>query len=238
MSDARVFAKRGVASVPPMTGVQRVLLAALAVDSILVVGGVGLAPETLWSAAGLGRVVADLGLFVVIGTAAVLGPLALSRIADVGGVCLWTGTAFALVYTSDLVLDFAGTSPFGLSPYWYFGVAALLASTWASCRTRRLSRGIAAATWTLVIGTAIWSVGMMTTSYVFWHTRSGYAFWLRDGAVSDFRRSGATSLWPFLLQDIQGAVFFHPLLSLAIGAVCGVVGASTAIAARSLRDHL
>ena len=179
-----------------------------------------------------------LGFGLNIGVAAVLGPLSLSRIADVADVCLWIGTAFALVYTSDLLLDFAGRSPFRLSPYWYFVAAALLASAWASYRTRRLSRGIAAASWTLVIGTAIWSVGMMTTCYAFWQTRSGLAFWLRDGAVSDFRRSGATSLWPFLLEDIQGAMFFHPFLSLALGAAFGTVGAVTAVAARSLREHL
>jgi hypothetical protein len=152
-------------------------------------------------------------------------------------VCLWTGAAFALVYELDLLLDFAGRSPFGLSPYWFFVAAAIVASGLASYRTRRLSRGIAAASWALVVGTAIWSIGMMTTSYAFWQTRSGYSFWLRDGAVADFRRSGATSLWPFILEDIQGAMFFHPLLSLSLGAACGAVAASAVLAARRLWRH-
>lgn len=232
------MATRVVASFTTLMAVQRVLLVALAVDGVLVIGGAGLAPDALWSPAGLGRVVADLGLFVVIGGAAVVGPFSLSRFADVGDVCLWTGAAFALVYEIDLLLDFAGRSPIGVSPYWYFVVAALLASAWASYRTGRLSRGIAAAAWALVIGTALWSVGMMTTSYAFWQTRSGHAFWLRDGAVSDFHSSGATSLWPFLLQDVQGAMFFHPLLSLALGVILGTVGACAAVAVRSLRERL
>ena len=217
-----------------LTRAQRVLLAALVVDGILVISGIALAPDSLLSVTGAGRVAADLGLFAVIGAAAVLGPLALSRLADVGEVSLWTGAAFALVYELDLLLDFAGRSPFGFSPYWFFVVAALLASALTAHRTRRLTRGIAAALWALVVGTAIWSIGMMTTSYAFWHTRSGYSFWLHDGAVADFRRSGATSLWPFILEDIQGAVFFHPLLSLLLGAACGALGASAALAAGRL----
>jgi hypothetical protein len=212
-------------------------LAALAVDGILVISGIAFAPDSLTSVTGVGRVVADLGLFAVIGATAVLGPLALSRFGDVGEVSLWTGAAFALVYELDLLLDFASRSPFGFSPYWFFVAAALLASALAAYRTRRLSRGVAAASWALVVGTAIWSVGMLTTSYAFWHTRSGYSFWLRDGAVADFRRSGATSLWPFILEDIQGAMFFHPLLSLSLGAACGALGASAALAARRLWRH-
>jgi len=227
-------AVREAVPVAGMTRVQRVLLVALAVDGILVISGIALAPDSFLSVTGTGRVVADLGLLAVIATAAVFGPFALSRLADVGEVCLWTGVAFALVYELDLLLDFEGRSPFGFSPYWFFVAAALFASALAGYRTRRLSRGIAAASWALVIGTAIWSIGMMTTSYAFWQTRSGYSFWLRDGAVADFRRSGATNLWPFILEDIQGAIFFHPLLSLLLGAACGVAGASGSLAARRL----
>jgi hypothetical protein len=212
-------------------------LAALVVDAVLVISGAALAPDTLLSIAGSGRVVADLGLFAVIGAAAVFGPFALSRLADVGEVCLWAGAAFALAYDLDLLLDFAGRSPLGLSPYWFFVSTALLASALAAYRTQRLGRGIVAASWSLVIGTAIWSIGMLATSYAFWRTESGYSFWLRDGAVSDFRRSGAPSLWPFILADIQGAIFFHPLLSLSLGAACGVLGASVALAARRVGRH-
>jgi hypothetical protein len=32
----------------------------------------------------------------------------------------------------------------------------------------------------------------------------------------------------FLLQDLQGALFFHPVLSVVIGSVGGVVGSSLA----------
>ena len=75
---------------------------------------------------------------------------------------------------------------------------------------------------------------MMVTSYAYWHTHHGYAFWLRDGAVADFRRSGGTNLWLFLLEDIEGAMFFHPILSVAVGATCGAIGAVGGLIARSL----
>jgi hypothetical protein len=237
-----VFASQGLAGrvAPPVGGlmpVQRVLLAALTVDCVLVLGGIGLAPKVVVSASGAGRVAADLGLLIAIGGAAVLGPLALRRFGEVADVCLWAGVAFAVAYDVDLLLDFSG-HPVGASPYWIFVATALIASGTAAYRTRRLSRGILASSWALVVGTAIWSVGLMAISYAFWHTHNGYAFWLRDGAIDDFRHSGGTSLWSFLLQDIQGAVFFHPFLSLALGAACGVVGAAGALAVRRLKEGL
>jgi hypothetical protein len=161
--------------------------------------------------------------------------LRLSRLSDVGDVCLWTGLAFALIYGLDLLLGFTTGSSLGFSEYWLFVASALLASGWAAYRTRRLSRCVAAAAWALVVGTAVWSIGLMTLSYAFSQTRSGYGFWLRDGAVSDFRRSGASSLWPFLLEDVEGAVFFHPFLSVAVGATCGAAGAFALVTAPRLK---
>jgi hypothetical protein len=214
-----------------------VLLVALLVDGLLVVGGVALAPGAVRSVSGVGMVIADLGLLALIGLAAVWGRVALSRFADIGEVVSWTGVAFALVYDAHLLADFAG-HPLSLNPYLFFVAAGIGASAWATYRTRRVSHGIAAACWALVLGTMIWSIGLMTISYAYWHTQAGYAFWLRDGAVSDYRHSGATSLWLFLLQDIQGAIFFHPLLSLVIGAACGAIGAASTLTAQRLAARL
>lgn len=237
----RAYARREVsaenAEVFPLLPVQRVLLAALAVNCVLVVVGVVIAPSSVMSATDAGRVIADLGLLIAIGTAGVIGPVALHRFAEIADLCLWAGVAFAVAYSADLLLDFAGR-PINFNPFWFFVVTALIASALAAHRTRRPSYGIAASSWALVLGTAIWSIGLMGTTYGFWHTQNGYLFWLRDGAVSDFRHSGATGLWPFLLQDIQGAVFFHPLLSLAVGAACGAVGAVIALLLRQLWERM
>ena len=62
-----------------------------------------------------------------------------------------------------------------------------------------------------------------------------YFFWLNDGAIDDFRSSGSTNLQFFLLQDMQGALFFHPLLSVVVGAVCGVIASGAAQAVRWLQ---
>ena len=75
---------------------------------------------------------------------------------------------------------------------------------------------------------------MMTLSYAYWRTGRGYAFWLRDGAVADFRHSGGAKLWSFLLEDMQGAVFFHPFLSLAIGVLSGLIAGAAVLAVRTL----
>ena len=72
---------------------------------------------------------------------------------------------------------------------------------------------------------------MMLISYAYWRTQHGYGFWLRDGAVADFRRSGGTNFWLFVLEDIEGALFFHPMLSAVVGATCGAMGALAALIA-------
>ena len=174
--------------------VQHVSPAALAADAMLVIAGPGFVPETLRSASGVGRVVADVGLMMAIGAAAVLGGT-FSRFSGVGDVCLWAGAAFALVHDTHLLVDFVGR-PLSADPYWYFVGAAVIASGWATYRTGRMSRGIAAASWALVLGTALWSVGMMTLSYAFWRTGDGYAFWARRCRLRlpTFRRDGPVAV--------------------------------------------
>jgi hypothetical protein len=89
-----------------------------------------------------------------------------------------------------------------------------------------------------VIGTAIWSSGLLIMNYAAWGTQQWYVFWLNDGAIDDFNRSGSSNLNVFLLQDMQGALFFHPLLSVFLGALCGLVTSSVAQGVLSLRKHL
>ena len=65
-----------------------------------------------------------------------------------------------------------------------------------------------------------------------------HGFWLRDGALADFRRSGIHNLSVFLLQDLQGALFFHPFLSAVIGISCGLVGAGVTLTAATAGQRL
>lgn len=47
--------------------------------------------------------------------------------------------------------------------------------------------------------------------------------------VDDFQHSGSHDLGAFLLQDLQGALFFHQILSAVIGAIGGLVGRGVAL---------
>jgi hypothetical protein len=147
------------------------------------------------------------------------------------------GGAFALAYVGLLLFDFAG-HPLPLSPYEFFGVAALAGSIPVALRTRRLTRAMLAAAWSLVLGTLLWSTGLLVTAYVFWGTRSAHGFWRRDGALADFRHSGIHNLSVFLLQDLQGALFFHPFLSAAIGLSCGLAAGGVALTAATVGQRL
>jgi hypothetical protein len=117
---------------------------------------------------------------------------------------------------------------------WDFNVVLLffavpsLAGFLAGYQTRRIGQGVVIGFWTLVIGTAIWSIGLMIINYAFWGSHQWHFFWKNDGAIDDFLRSGATNLHLFILQDMQGALFFHPLLSAFLGALCGLAGGGVA----------
>jgi hypothetical protein len=206
-----------------------VLATALVLDAVLVVAGLGFAPGPALSVSGAGRVIADVGLLVAIGVAGLVGPASLGRLSQAVVPCLWVAVAFAVSYDALLLLDYAG-HPQPFNPFVLFVTGALVASAWAGLQTRTLGRSVLAGVWALMLGTAIWSVGMLLISYAFWGSRDAYAFWLRDGAVSEFHQSGGTSLSSYLVGDLEGAIFFHPLLGAVVGAACGLVGAAAGLA--------
>ncbi|HEV2237243.1 MAG TPA: hypothetical protein VGR57_11335, partial [Ktedonobacterales bacterium] len=156
------------------------------------------------------------------------------------GISLAGGALFAATYLGFLARDFAGSA---VGPddgpatiYSLFVGVAVLAGAAAAVRSQRLREGMLAAVWALVIGTAIWSLGVLLLNYTLWGSPHWYQFWLQDGAVDDFHRSGSHDLGAFLLQDLQGALFFHQVLSAVLGVVGGLVGGALALgAARGLR---
>jgi hypothetical protein len=112
----------------------------------------------------------------------------------------------------------------------------------ASYRARHWRQGPIAAIWALLIGTVLWSGAVLLMNYMAWGSHQQYIFWLNDGAVADFQRSGSTDFNAFLLQDLQGALFFHPVLSVVVGALSGLVGSGVAqgvvLLQRSCRRHV
>jgi hypothetical protein len=216
---------------------RRVLLAAVVANSALILAGVFVVPATVRSLDGLAIIAADIGLQVAIAIVGLFGPVSLGRLDESAGWCLFVGGAFALFYLGLLLSDFAG-HPVALSPYEFFVGAGLAGSIPVAFRTRRVTRAMLAATWSLVLGTLLWSAGLLITAYAFWGTRDAHGFWLRDGALSDFRHSGIHNLSVFLLQDIQGALFFHPFLSAVIGIGCGFAAASVTLTAATIGQRL
>jgi hypothetical protein len=222
---------------PGLNTSRRVLLVAVVANSALIVAGIFVVPATLQSLDGLGILAADIGLQLAIVIAGCWGPISLGRLGDAAGWCVAVGGVFALVYVGSLLVDFAG-HPVALSPYVFFVAAAVAGALPVALATRRPTRAMLASAWSLVLGTLFWSTGLLVTAYSFWGTRGAHGFWLRDGALAEFRHSGAKNLSVFLLQDLQGAIFFHPFLSAIVGLAGGLVVAAVALPAATLRDHL
>jgi hypothetical protein len=215
------------------SGVQRLVLLVLATNTSLLLLGPFVAPSSFTSADGWGALLGALSMQVTLALLALVGPLTFTKYPRTVGISLGLGALFAAVYLGFLTRDFAGVSwgPDDDSTLLYslFVGIALVAGVAASLRTQRLRDGVVAAIWALLIGTAIWSLGVLLLNYTLWGSSNWYHFWLQDGAVDDFRRSGSHDLNAFLLQDVQGALFFHQILSAVIGAVGGLVGSVVAL---------
>ncbi len=204
---------------------QRLFVVVLGINVILISVGAFIVPSTFAS----GGVVPLLGAIcmqVGLGALAFVGSWSFRRCRSGVWISFALGGIFALLYLSDIVVDFNGGSD-PINIYGIFVAVALVAGFAVGYRTRQWSQGLFAAIWALVIGTAIWSAGMMIINYATWGSHLNYLFWLGDGAIGDFQRSGGHDLYAFLLQDLQGALFFHPILSAVMGVVVGG-GASAA----------
>jgi hypothetical protein len=173
---------------------------------------------------GNGIVLADLGLLAAIWMVGRRGPASLRQLDSVAAACLGGAALFAILYDGSLLLDLL-QRPLPLTPYALFLGVGVAVSIWAAARTGSFVRGVLAATWALVLGTVLWSVGWLPMIYSFWGTKDAYRFWLADGAISDYQHSGGSDVSVFLIQDVQGALFFHPWLCVGLGLACGAVGA-------------
>jgi hypothetical protein len=159
---------------------------------------------------------------------AFFGPLAFQRYSASIGIALALGTIFAIAYDAVVLADFLPSVNWDFNVVLIFLAVATVAGFLAGYQTRRIGQGVVIGFWSLVIGTALWSIGMMIINYAFWGSHQWYFFWKNDGAIDDFLHSGATNLPLFILQDMQGALFFHPLLSALLGTLCGLVGGRVA----------
>jgi hypothetical protein len=165
---------------------------------------------------------------LAIAVLAFFGPLSFQHYSATIGIALLLGALFAIAYDAVVLADFLPTVNWDFNVLLLFLGAASLAGFLAGYQSRRIGQGVIIGFWTLVIGTAIWSIGIMIINYAFWGSHQWFFFWQNDGAIDDFLHSGSTNLRLFILQDMQGALFFHPLLSALLGAICGLVGSAVA----------
>jgi hypothetical protein len=216
--------------------IQRLFLLTLICNIALILWGASVVPAAIATPEGVGRVVADIGLQMVIGLLALFGPLSFQRHRSAIHISLLFGLLFAIAYDGILLLDYLGVYA-DVNVYLFFIGAASLAGLIAGYRTGRFGEGVIAAIWALVIGTAIWSAGVLLMHYAFWGSHQAFVFWQMDGAIDEFRQSGMTDLNQFLIEDVQGSLFFHPLLSVATGAACGLLASGIAQGALRLTGY-
>jgi hypothetical protein len=209
------------------TGVQRLVVVVLSGNVVLILWGTRVVPAIV-SWGGLATTMATIGMQVAIAILALVGPMALRRHQSSIAIAVVCGVLFAVCYDGILLSDYMPRSTVDVNIWLLFIGAASLSGLIAGVHTGRFGQGVFAACWALVLGTALWSLGLMLINYAFWGTHQWYLFWLNDGAIDDFHRSGGTDLQLFLLQDMQGALFFHPLLSAGLGTLCGLATSGVA----------
>jgi hypothetical protein len=207
--------------------IQRFFALVIGCNIVLILWGITVVPANS-TLDGIARMLATLGMQMVVLLLALFGPLSFQRCRPSMGVALLFGLLFAIAYDGILVSDFIPGINLDVNIWLLFVGAASLAGFIAGYQTRRFRYGVAAAFWALVIGTAIWSIGLLLLNWAYWGSHQWYLFWLNDGAIDDFHRSQSANLDVFLIQDMQGALFFHPLLSAALGAICGLVASGAA----------
>jgi hypothetical protein len=215
---------------------QRLFALVLAGNILLIAWGLHVVPAVI-SPNGIATTLASIGMQVAIACLAFFGFLSFQRLSSSMGIVVLFAALFALAYDGLLVSDFLPSSNLDFNAFLFFIAAPTLAGFIAGYQSGRFGRGVVVAFWALVMGTAIWSLGLLILNYATWGSHNWYFFWQNDGAIDDCRHSGATNLQVCLLQDMQGALFFHPLLSAAMGAICGLVASGVAQAVRRVRTQ-
>jgi hypothetical protein len=214
---------------------QRIVALALAFNVVLILWGLYVVPAAL-TPIGVAGALADILVQLVIGALVFFGPVSFQRYRSTIGIAVTFGALFAIAYDGILLTQFYPRLNPDFNVEILFAVTPLLAGFIAGYLSRSFWQGVIIAIWSLILGTAFWSMGLQLINYHFWgDTQHWYFFWLNDGEIGDFRASGVHDLQVYILQNMQGALFFHPLLSLIVGAIGGAVSSGLARGALALR---
>jgi hypothetical protein len=224
------------------TWAQRLFVLIALLNCVVLVGGLFVVPAARSDPTVFGSLLGAMLMQIVLAALALFGPWSLRALHAEVGISFVLGGIFAVMYVGVLALEFLGVR-YDVNVYGLFIGVALIAGFLVGLRTRHWGQGVLAAIWALVIGTAIWSTGVLLLNYLTWGSHQQYIFALADGQVDEFRRSGGTNFDAFLLQDYHGALFFHPILSVIVGGIFGAIGSGIAqgivqLRTRPVDEHL
>ena len=138
------------------------------------------------------------------------------------------GTVFAAIYLAVLLAQWAWRWQTPVNVLVLFVLAAGIGGLIRYRADRRVQASALAGAWTLLIGTAWWSLGWLAVNLVTWGSSTWFAFWEAEAFWADFQRSGTTDVGAYILEDLTGALIFHPVLSVVIGFVVGALVATAA----------
>jgi len=220
-----------------LSRIERLFVAVIGVDIALVLAGPFVVPATFDSPAWVGSTLGDVAMQLALAAVALAGPWSFRRQQRSIGISAALGLVFAALYVGVIVLEFQGVQT-GVNIVALFVGVAFMVGASVTYRTRHWLQGLLAAIWSLLIGTALWSAAVLLINYVTWGSHQQYQFWLQDGAVDEFRRSGSHDFNAFLLEDLHGALFFHPLVGIVLGSIGGLVGSSAAQGVVALRQRV
>ena len=217
-----------------MSWLERLYIAVCAVNLALILASVAIAPTSLRTGGGIFALGGAALMQVALAALALAGPFALRRWRAGATASLTVGAGLAFIYLAIIVAEFLGVRD-NITILALFIAAAFAAGAWTGWRSGQWRQGVMAGVWSLLIGTALWTVGDLLINYLFWGSPQQYGFMAFDGAVEEFRRAGGGDWNAYLIQDMLGATFFHPLLSVIVGAIAGVAGGVLAQGASILR---
>lgn len=206
-----------------MSWLARVFIAVCALNIALILVSVAIVPSSLRSAEGILALAGAALMQAALAVVALWGPYALRRWPDTATASSTLGVVLAVAYLAIILAEFLGVRD-NITILYLFIAAAFVAGLWAGLRTGQWRQGVMAGVWALVIGTALWTAGDLLINYAFWGSHQQYAFMQADGEVDAFHHAGGGDWNAYLIQDILGATFFHPLLSIIVGAIAGVAG--------------
>ena len=181
-------------------------------------------------------------ILVIYGLAGGLGVLSTNRLnPDILHLASLFGLAIGIVYGGEMLLEYAilpgdntllGTLEYGLVLCLLF-VSAMV----AGLKTGSVRLAILTAVWTATIGSLVWLIVLLVTTFAFWATPQQAQVLRAEGAYDDFARSGMASFAVFVMEDYLGAAFFHLLLGPLIAALLGGVGGLLGKGIRRLRQR-